>query len=233
LQFLLASVYFQQKDFTKAEASARQALSLDPETPDAHALLGDIYSAKGLKDEAAKEFKAEIKASPNKTANYLVLASLYSEQGKWQDEISVLEKAHTVDPSSPIVANNLAYLYMEHGGDPHVALSLAQGAKSGMPNSPVTADTLGWAFYKVGYYEPAIAQLSIATQKVPDRAAYQYHLGMAYLGAGRLGPAAQSLQQALKIDANFADAGNARAALDTIAKRPQAQGGAIKETLKP
>ena len=112
-----------------------------------------------MKDEAAKEFKAEIEASPNKTANYLVLASLYSEQGKWQDEISVLEKAHTVDPTSPFVANNLAYLYMEHGRDPHAALSLAQEAKKGMPNSPVTADTLGWAFYKVGYYEPAIAQL--------------------------------------------------------------------------
>jgi tetratricopeptide (TPR) repeat protein len=146
---------------------------------------------------------------------------LYGEQGKWQDQISVLEKAHMVDPSSPFVANNLASLYMEHGRDPHVALSLAQGAKNGLPNSPVTADTLGWAFYKVGYYEPAIAQLSVATQKVPDRADYQYHLGMAYLGAGRFGPAAQSLQQALKIDANFADAGNARAALDTIAKRPQ------------
>jgi tetratricopeptide (TPR) repeat protein len=199
----------------------RQALSLDPETPDAHALLGSIDSAKGLKDEAAKEFKAQIEANPNETSTYLVLASLYGEQGKWQEEISVLEKAHTVDPGSPIVANDLAYLYMEHGRDPHVALSLAQQAKNDMPNSPATADTLGWAFYKVGYYEPAIAQLKVATEKAPDRTAYQYHLGMAYLGAGHLGPAQQSLQRALKIDANFVDAGNARAALDTIAKQSQ------------
>jgi len=219
LQFRLAKVYLEQKDFAKAEASARQALSLDPETPDVHALLGEIDSVKGLKDEAAKEFKADIEASPNKISTYLVLSDLYGEQGKWRDQISVLEKAHTVDPSSPYVANNLASLYMEHGRDPHVALPLAQQAKSGLPNSPVTADTLGWAFYKVGYYEPAIAQLSMATQKVPDRAAYQYHLGMAYLGAGRLGPAAQSLQRALKLDPNLPDAGSARAALDTIAKR--------------
>src|SRR6185437_11125606 len=103
-----------------------------------------------------KEFKAEIATNPSNTPSYLLLASLYSEQGNWKEEISTLEKAHTMDPSSPYVANNLAFLYMEHGRDPHAALSLAQTAKNGLPNSPVTADTLGWAFYKVGYYEPAI-----------------------------------------------------------------------------
>jgi len=219
LQLLLAKTYYQQKDIAKAEASVRQAISLDPEMPDAHSLLGNIDSANGLKDEAAKEFKAEIVTMPSNTPSYLLLASLYSEQGNWKEEISTLEKAHTMDPSSPYVANNLAFLYMEHGRDPHAALSLAQTAKNGLPNSPVTADTLGWAFYKVGYYEPAIAQLNAATQKAPDRATYQYHLGEAYLAAGRLEPAEQSLQRALKLDANFADAGNARAGLAIIAKR--------------
>ena len=221
LQFLLARVYFQQKDFAKAEASARQALVLDPQIPDAHAMLGTIGSAKGLRGQAMKEFKAEIEAHPNSTSNYRDLAALYSMDGKWQEQISTLEKARTVDPSSPYVKNDLAYLYLEHGRDPNIALSLAQQAKSALPNSPFIADTLGWAFYKVGSYEPAITQLSMATQKVPDKAAYQYHLGMAYLGTGRLGPAAQSLQRALKIDPKFADAGNAKAALDTIAKRSQ------------
>ena len=221
LQFLLARVYFHQKDFAKSEASARQALALNPQTLDAHALLGAIDAAKGLRERAVKEFKAEIEGHPNNISNYIALAALYSMDGKWQEQMSTLEKARTVDSSSPDVKNDLAYLYLEHGRDPNVALSLAQEAKSAMPNSPVVADTLGWAFYKVGSYEPAIAQLSLATQKLPDRVAYQYHLGMAYLGAGRLGSAAQSLQRALKIDPKFADANNAKTALDTIARRSQ------------
>ncbi len=221
LQFLLARVYFEQKDLAKAEASARQALVLDPQIPNVHAMLAAIDSARGLRDEAVKEFKAELEAHPNSTSNYRALAAMYNMDGRWQEQIGTLEKARTVDPSSPYVKNDLAYLYLEHGRDPNVALSMAQEAKRALPDSPFIADTLGWAFYKVGSYEPAITQLSMATQKVPDKAAYQYHLGMAYLGAGRLGPAAQSLQRALKIDPKFADAGNAKAALDAIAKRAQ------------
>jgi tetratricopeptide (TPR) repeat protein len=219
LQFLLARVYLHQRDFPKAEAGARQTLLLDPQAPDAHAMLGTIASARGLKDQAVNEFKAEIDAHPNSTKNYRALAALYDADGKWQEQISTLEKARTVDPGSPNVKNDLAYLYLEHGGDLNFALSLAQEAKKASPDSPVSSDTLGWAFYKIGSYESAITQLSMATQKVPNKAVYQYHLGMAYLGAGRLEPAVQSLQKALKIDPKFAEAGKAKEALDTIARQ--------------
>jgi cellulose synthase operon protein C len=49
-----------------------------------------------------------------------------------------------------VVANQLAYIYLEHGGDVNVALGLAQQAKQKMPDSPNVADTLGWAYYKSG-----------------------------------------------------------------------------------
>jgi tetratricopeptide (TPR) repeat protein len=221
LHFLLARVYIQQNDLAKAEASAGQALVLDPQISGAHAMLGTIDSEKGARDQAVKEFKTELDAHPNSTANYIALAGVYGMDGKWQEQISTLEKARTVDPASPYVKNDLAYLYLEHGRDPNFALSLAQEAKKGLPDSPVASDTLGWAFYKLGSYQSAIAQLTMATQKAPDKAAYQYHLGMAYLGAGRSDPATQALKRALKIDPKFADAGNAKAALDTIAKRSQ------------
>ena len=69
-------LFFQQKDFEKAEASARQALSLDPGDARCARSARGIYSAKGSKDEAAKEFKAQIEKSPNTSSNYLVLADL-------------------------------------------------------------------------------------------------------------------------------------------------------------
>jgi tetratricopeptide (TPR) repeat protein len=172
-----------------------------------------------LTDRAVIEFRTEIEVNPYDASNYLALASLSSGDGKWQDATSALERAHSVDSSSPYIKNNLAYLYLQHGGDPNAALSLAQDAKHALPDSPVVADTLGWAFYSVGSYAPAITQLSMSAQKHPDNPEYQYHLGMAYLGTGRFEPAAQSLQRALKTSSNFADAESAKAALDTIAKR--------------
>jgi tetratricopeptide (TPR) repeat protein len=219
LQVLLALSYFDLKDLQKSEASVRQAITLDRQTPGAHALLAEIDSAKGLTEQAVIEFRAEIEANPYNASSYLALARLYEAESKWHDAEGTLEKANAVDPSSPYVKNNLAYLYLEHGGDTSAALSLAREAKRALPDSPVVADTLGWTHYKLGSYELAITQLSLSTQKLPDNPEYQYHLGMSYLGAGRFEPAARFLQRALKSKSPFADAGSARAALDTIAKR--------------
>jgi tetratricopeptide (TPR) repeat protein len=219
LQFLLGLSYFSLKDLQKAEASARQAVALDAQTPDAHALLAAIDQAKGLKEQAITDLRAEIEANPYKVSNYMALANLYGAEGKWQDARSLLEKAHAVDPSSASVKNDLAYLYLQHGGDTNAALSLAQEAKRALPDSPAVADTLGWALYKLGSYQLAINQLTASAQKVPDNPEYQYHLGMAYLAAGSFGPSAQSLQRALSSDPKFLYAENAKAALETIAKR--------------
>lgn len=219
IQFLLARGYFDLKDLPNSEARVRQAISLDPQIAGAHALLAEIDSAKGAAGQAISELKLEIEITPSNASNYMALARLYETGGKWHDAIAVLEKAHAVDPGSPYVDNNLAYLYTEHGGDPNGALSLAQEAKRALPDSPLVADTLGWTDYKLGSYVSAITQLTFSTQKVPGNPEYQYHLGMAYLGASRLDLAARSLERALRSGSTFGDAANARAALDTIAKQ--------------
>jgi Flp pilus assembly protein TadD len=219
LHFLLAASYFDSRDLQKSEENVRQAIALDAQTPDAHALLAEIDNAKGLGAQAEEEYKAEIAAYPHKASVYMALAHLYETGSRWADAKAVLEKAIAADPAYPDVKNNLAYLYLEHGGDVNIALSLAQDAKRALPNSPVVADTLGWALYKMGSYASAIPQLIACVQKVPGNPEYQYHLGMAYLGAQRFAPAAESLERALRGDGNAAYAASARAALDTISKR--------------
>jgi len=219
LHFLLAVGYFDVKDLPKSEESVRRAIALDAQTPDAHALLAEIDKAKGLSAQAEEELKAEIAAYPHKASTYSALAHSYETEGKWEDAKAVLEKAIAADPAYPDVRNNLAYLYLEHGGNVNAALSLAQEAKRALPNSAVVADTLGWAFYKMGSYAAAISQLSDSVQKVPGDPEYRYHLGMAYLGAQRFEPAAECLQRALKGNSNAAYAASARAALADIAQR--------------
>jgi Flp pilus assembly protein TadD len=119
------------------------------------------------------------------------------------------------------VASQLAYLYLEHGGDVNVALSLAQLASQRMPRSPEVADTLGWAYYRLGVPASAVVQLEECVQKVPGNPVFQYHLGMAYMAAGRFGFAQRSLQRALKESPSFPFAASARAALEKIARLPR------------
>jgi hypothetical protein len=68
--------------------------------------------------------------------------------------------------------NELVFLYLEHGGDINVALSLAGDARQRMPDSATTADALGWAYYRFGAPDLAVKQLLEVTQKVSDNPTY-------------------------------------------------------------
>lgn len=220
LHFLLAVGYFSLKDLEKSEASVRQAITLDPRTPDAYTLLANIDFAKGSVEKANINLRAAIEINPRNVANYMALEAQYEKEGNWEEAKKLCEKAHQVDPASPLVANQLAYFYLEHGGDVNVALSLAQMAKQEMPNSLNVADTLGWAYYKLGSFELAIVQLKECVQKASDNPTFQYHLGMAYIAARHFDSAERSLQRVLKDNPNSPYAASARAALEKISKRP-------------
>ena len=133
-----------------------------------------------------------------------------------EDAKKVCEKAHEVDPNSPVVANELAYLYLDHGGDVNVAVSMAQMAKQKMPSSPSAADALGWAYYRLGSLDSAVSQLKEAVVASPHNSLYQYHLGITYKATRQFGLAQQSFQRALKDNPNSLYAASARQALKDI-----------------
>ena len=216
LRFLLAVGYFSTKDLEKSEANVRQALLLDPKTPDAYSLLSSIELARGFVEKAKAHLRMAIEVNPRNVTNYIALGIQYEKEDNWEEAKKLLERAHQVEPESPQVANELAYFYVEHGGDINISLSLAQMAKQKMPDSLHAADTLGWAYYKLGAHDSAIAQLRECVQKAPNNPVFQFHLGMAYTAAGHRDFAAQALQKALKNDPNFQFAASARATLAKI-----------------
>jgi Tfp pilus assembly protein PilF len=164
------------------------------------------------------DLRTAIEMNPRNVSNYLTLESSYKREGNWVEAKKLCERAHQIDPDSPQVAMELAFLYLEHGGDVNVAFSLAQMAKQKMPDSPPAADLLGWAYYKLGSARSAIPQLEESVRKVPDHPVFQYHLGMAYMAAGQRQSAEQSLRRALRNDPSLVYASSAKATLEQISK---------------
>jgi tetratricopeptide (TPR) repeat protein len=208
--------YFGLKDLARAEASAKQAIGLAPQDGDPYTLLADIHYAQGSAEEAEADLKAAISRNPRNAGNYLALEALYEKAGRWEQAKKLCETAHAIDPNSPVVANNLAYLYLEHGGEPAIALSLAQSARQQAPGDVRISDTLGWAYYKIGSPQAAISQLEQCVRTAPNNPLYGYHLGMAYMAARRLDAAQRSLEAALKQNPDPALAANLRLALDKL-----------------
>jgi len=218
LQFLLAVGQFSLNNLAESRASALRATSLDPESPSVHTLLANIELANGSIENAKGYFRKAIQLNPRSVTNYMALKELYEKEGDWQEVGLLYEKALEVDPDSPRLANDLAYHYLEHGGDVNSAVTLAQSVVRRMPNSPVAADTLGWAYYKAGLYEPALAPLSKSVELAPNNPLYRYHLGMARAEANQIEAARSSLGKAIEQGLDSRYATSARATLDEISQ---------------
>ena len=113
-------------------------------------------------------------------------------------------------------ANNLAWIYSEHGGDQNKALSLAQTAKEVAPDDPRVSDTLGWILYKRGVHQRALALLRESAGKLPDNPQVQYHLGMAYSQVGDQANARKALEFAVKSPTEFEGKEEARKTLASL-----------------
>ena len=97
-----------------------------------------------------------------------------------------------------------------------MALSLAQTARRGMPNSPSTADTLAWAYYSKGTYGFARDLLEEAIKAAPNNATTQYHLGMVYAKLGDKSNAATHLKKAISLAPDSQAAKDAQTALQGL-----------------
>ena len=112
----------------------------------------------------------------------------------------------------------MAWLYSEHGNDIDRALGLAQTALERLPENPYVLDTLGWIYYKKGFYSKAIALLEQRSEKLSDNATVKYHLGMAYYKNGNTTFARRELQRALELDPTLIEANQAKETLDSLRK---------------
>jgi tetratricopeptide (TPR) repeat protein len=65
-----------------------------------------------------------IAANPRGRLNYMVLE--YEKEGNWEEAKKICEKAHLINPVSPLIPAELAFLYLEHGGNVNAAVSVAQ-----------------------------------------------------------------------------------------------------------
>jgi Tfp pilus assembly protein PilF len=187
-----------------------------PNNLQAYSLLGQLYLQQRKLDQARDRFEDMAKRQPKPVGPHTMIAMILQMQGKKADAQKRYEKVLEIDPRAPVAANNLAWIYTESGANLDVALQLAQTAKAGLPDSPEVSDTLGWIYYKKDLPGLAIAPLQQALEKDPKNATYHYHLGLAYAKAGDAVKAKATLEPALKLDPNAADAAEAKKVLASL-----------------
>jgi tetratricopeptide (TPR) repeat protein len=210
---LLAQLQMQNKNLDQASASAQKAMDVNPDDGEAVAIYAQLQAQHGQADNAIGAWEKWSQAHPKSAGALAILGTLEESRGNGSKAEDYYKKALAIQPAQPVAANNLAYRMLLNGGNVDVALSLAQTARRGMPNSPSTADTLAWAYYSKGTYGFARDLLEEAIKAAPNNAAAQYHLGMVYAKLGDKSNAAIHLKKSIALAPDAPASKDAKTAL--------------------
>jgi tetratricopeptide (TPR) repeat protein len=153
--------------------------------------LGDVLQAMGRHAEAADAYgKALAFARARNTGGdlwtlLLLRAAALEDANRWPEAKQALQEGLALAPEQPLLLNFMGYGQLERGENLDSAEAMIRKASELAPDDASIADSLGWAQFKRGKLEEAIATLQNAAEKDPDQAEIQEHLGDALYTSGR------------------------------------------------
>jgi tetratricopeptide (TPR) repeat protein len=160
-----------------------------PDDAEAWIALGDTYRSTEKYAEATAAYdRAVALRDANKSTDWpLYFARAVSEQGmkNWDAAEADLQKALALSPAEPTLLNYLGYTWVDQNRNIPQALAMLEKAHALKPTDGYIADSVGWAYYKLGRYADAAKALQNAVELVPGDPTINDHLGDAYWRTGR------------------------------------------------
>jgi tetratricopeptide (TPR) repeat protein len=110
--------------------------------------LANAYGPDKLNDPAKAEpvYQEIVKLEPGEPANYVPLAKLYEDSGRYDEAEAALNKAREQKPNDPSVYTNLAAYYNRQGDFPKTIESLQKAADLN-PNNPEGYHLIGTYYW--------------------------------------------------------------------------------------
>ncbi len=157
----------------EARRAAERAMELNPESPKVHLSLS-YYHLWISRDthKALKELEIAQKGLPNNTGIMYAKASIYEVQGRFQDIIKIMKKAHELNPLSASILTKMALGHWFTRQYPE-AIKIADQASALAPDSV-------WPYlYKVlnfWNWKGAVKESRMAIEKAPTPHAWIPHV---------------------------------------------------------
>ena len=224
LHYNVGLVHLKQGDLPRALEAFKRAITLDAEWEDTYTALGEVHLKQGNLRQAAHAYKQAIRLNPNGNSSAtLGLGKVYARQERWDDAITIVEKAIEIQVDNTEAHYQLAQIYIKRGEKKKAASAMAffkvlrqtdpllQEAEIWVKRHPNDArgyNNLGIVYLARRRSEDAIASYKHAISLAPNLATAHYNLGHAYHKQRKLNPAIAAYQQALTIDTTLAIAHN-------------------------
>lgn len=190
----LADVYEKTAQFQKQRECYKKITEIEPGSPIPHYLLGRSYAYEGKHKEAISLFeKADSMglADPQFIIKY---AQEYAAIGEKLKSIEIFDRLFSTNLKPEDFRNVEKYILAMF--DPYAKLTNENDRKSLAKSTELIQGSAPDP-------EKAIAALTELAKKVPECEGIWFHLGLAYLSAGKLEDAKSALQKAVELSAHF------------------------------
>ena len=210
LRVELAELYAQMGRGGEAVQEAENVLKIDPDYPDAHRLLANLYlhmldttqtdrnATKDNLNKAITHLEALVRVVPSDADSWLKLGRLYravNQPAKAQDAFG---KALKADPESRVGLANLAEMFLQQGDYDQAVETLNR-----IPDSEMDSQLLGMlamAYSQGQHADKAVETYEKALAQDPDNAELRRYYAEALLSNGKTAAARTQLQKILKAD---------------------------------
>ncbi len=216
-------------DFTAARSAAEKAVAAEPDSPEAHYMLGFALWYAGDRNAAARELDESLRLLPSAADVCGFRGVTYRESGDLASARHMLLRAIALDPQRPLPYIDLAVVFLREGkldralGQFEAGMNLS-AAQRGLPDLDTPIRELQQAIAKgpkdAGAYrvlarllglaaaDPAqvIAAFEQAIRLRPDDAESHNGLGLVYVQSGDDEKAVQAFRKAVQLQPRYADA---------------------------
>jgi tetratricopeptide (TPR) repeat protein len=173
----------------EAKKQLDQLVDQRPDDLEAIVALGNVLRSRKQWKEAADVYSKALDRIPEPTRQHWTLfyfRGICFERAKdWPRAEKDLQKALELYPEQPQVLNYLGYSWVDQGLNLDQAMKMIRRAVELRPNDGYIVDSLGWAYYRLGRYNEAAAELERAIELKPEDPVINDHLGDAYWRVSR------------------------------------------------
>ena len=177
-------------DLDGAIETLRAALDIKPDGISLWQSLGDVLRQNGDLAEARAAYSESINLLPAPDIRpawrlYYARAIVEHRADDWPAAEADFRQALALNPDQPDALNYLGYSLVDQGLNLDEALGMIETAVRAKPDSGAIADSLGWAYYRLGRYEDAEAAMEIAVKLLPVDPILSDHYGDVLWMVGR------------------------------------------------
>lgn len=176
----MAYILEEKEKGEQAKTLLEETIREKPAKPELYLMLESIYEKKEDYLRAKNILQDGLKYNENNVDLLFRLGVVLDKLGENEECIKQMELIIKIEPNHAEALNYIGYTYADKGIHLDRAQKLIEKAIKNKPDAGFIIDSLGWLYYKKGYYDKAIIELKKAVSLSPEDAAIKEHLGDVY-----------------------------------------------------